>query len=86
MDQVAAKVVKAGTVALLSTGEVGSMDEYIEAPMTGKKLDSILKAILDSNQRIYNGKALYIHRGQIAFETFDKLADIKQLEIESGGG
>ena len=59
------------------------MDEYIEAPMTGKKLDSILRGIIQCNQNVNNGKVLYIHRGEIAFETFDKLANIKQLE--SGG-
>lgn len=58
------------------------MDEYIRAPMTGKKLDSILRAILNSNNAVYNGKVLYIHRGEIAFETFEKLSNIKQI----GGG
>ena len=54
----------------------------IQSPMLGNQMDSALKQINDAQNTDNNGLILYIRQGQLAFDTYENLFTIIQLEPE----
>ena len=54
-------------------------EQVIQAPMGGKELDRILKAINDASDPKNNGKICYIRRGTTAFENWEDFSEIVKL-------
>ena len=51
----------------------------IQADMSGKEIDRVLKAIYDAETPDNDGLILYIRRGEIAFDTEENLFTINPL-------
>ena len=54
----------------------------IQTEMSGKEIDRVLKAIHDAENADNNGLILYIHGGELDFDTYDNLFDIVEWEDE----
>lgn len=51
----------------------------IPSTMGGSEIDRVLRAILSAEDEKNNGKVIYIRRGELAYETEEKLFSVKTL-------
>ena len=52
----------------------------IQTDMSGKEIDRVLKAINDAENADNNGLIIYIRRGEFAFDTYENLFTVEELE------
>ena len=52
----------------------------INTQMSGKEIDRVLKAINDAENTDNNDLIIYIRHGEIAFDTYDNLFTVIELE------
>jgi hypothetical protein len=52
----------------------------IQTDMSGKEIDRVLKAFYDAENPDNNGLILYIRHGELAFDTYENLFTIVELE------
>ena len=52
----------------------------INTQMSGKEIDRVLKAINDAENTDNNGLIIYIRRGELAFDTYENLFTVEELE------